>query len=116
MTNNSSNSGRNLQLCDHCGKKLGKLCNLIVPSNVDIELFGAKIETICIKCAVKFVTGFKREGKPVRIRRIPATSDMFKRYSKWGVPIYHATGKYLDAVGTLPFIIGVLNENYLKEV
>ena len=53
MTNNSSNSGRNLQLCDHCGKKLGKLCNLIVPSNVDIELFGAKIETICIKCAVK---------------------------------------------------------------
>jgi hypothetical protein len=76
----------------------------------------------CVKCGEAgnchcnnhFVTGFKRKGKPVRIRRIPATSDMFKRYSKWGVPIYHATGQCLNAVGTLPFIFGVLNKNYLK--
>lgn len=56
-------------------------------------------------CNNHFITGFKRDGKPVRIRRVPYTSAMFRRYSKDKYTIYHATGERLNAVGSLEFIL-----------
>lgn len=67
----------------------------------------------CVKCGEAgrchcnnhFVVG--HGIKNVRIRRVPFTSDMFKRYSKDKHEIFHATGNHgrLNAVGTLSWII-----------
>jgi len=46
------------KLCEHCGKNIGKMEILIVPSILDIS-FGAKVESICRKCA-------KKEGRVVK--------------------------------------------------
>ena len=45
------------KLCEHCGKNIGKIEILIVPSILDISI-GAKVESICQKCA-------KEEGRKV---------------------------------------------------
>lgn len=59
-------------------------------------------------CKNHHITGFKREGKPVRIVRVPFTSEMFKRYSPDKKEIYHATGQRLNAVGSFDFIMNIL--------
>ena len=70
----------------------------------------------CVKCGEAgrchcrnhYITGFKREGKPVRIARVPYTSSMFERYSKDKRVIYRATGERLNAVGSISFIMGII--------
>jgi len=49
---------KNVESCNHCGKKLGKRLVLIVPPKYEVELGIAKIETICMACA-------KKEGRRV---------------------------------------------------
>lgn len=70
----------------------------------------------CIKCGEAgrcscnnhYIKGFKG----IRIKRIPFTSPMFRRYSPNKTEIYHATGKIgygkLNAVGSLQFVVGLL--------
>ena len=59
-------------------------------------------------CGNHFITGLRHNEKPVRIKRVPFTSPMFKRYSPDKFTIYYATGERLKAVGKIDFILGLL--------